>query len=65
VSDRLIERHNVYVQPINYPTVPRGSERLRVTPGPFHTTELTAAFGEALSETWQALGLPLARREAA
>jgi 5-aminolevulinate synthase len=65
VSDRLIERHNVYVQPINYPTVARGSERLRVTPGPFHTPELTTAFGEALSETWRALGLPFSRREAA
>ena len=64
-SDRLLERHDVYVQPINYPTVARGSERLRVTPGPFHTAGLTASFADALSETWQALGLPLARREAA
>jgi 5-aminolevulinate synthase len=64
-SDRLIERHDVYVQPINYPTVPRGTERLRVTPGPFHTAELTEAFGDALSETWRELGLPFLRREAA
>jgi 5-aminolevulinate synthase len=64
-SDRLLERHDVYVQPINYPTVPRGSERLRVTPGPFHTPELISAFAEAVSETWRALGLPFAQREAA
>jgi 5-aminolevulinate synthase len=64
-SDRLIDRHGIYVQPINYPTVARGSERLRVTPGPFHTPELTAAFVEGLSETWKALNLPFARREAA
>ena len=64
-SDRLIERHDLYVQPINYPTVARGSERLRVTPGPFHTPELIAVFVEALREVWDALGLPLAQREAA
>ena len=64
-SDRLLNRHDIYVQPINYPTVPRGAERLRLTPGPFHTRELTAAFVEALSETWRALDLPLGQREAA
>jgi 5-aminolevulinate synthase len=61
-GDHLLERHDIYVQPINYPTVARGSERLRVTPGPFHTPQLISIFADALSETWSALGLPLAQR---
>ncbi len=58
-SDRLLDRHGIYIQPINYPTVPRGTERLRITPTPFHDDELIDTLAAALVETWEALDLPL------
>jgi 5-aminolevulinate synthase len=58
-SDRLLDEHGVYIQPINYPTVPRGTERLRITATPFHSDELIDRLAEALVETWSTLDLPL------
>ena len=52
VTDDLMERYGLYVQPINYPTVPRGTERLRLTPTPFHGDEDMRILVDALKEIW-------------
>jgi 5-aminolevulinate synthase len=60
----LLEKHNIYIQPINYPTVPKGTERLRITPTPLHDERMIMELRDALVSVWASLELPRERAPA-
>jgi 5-aminolevulinate synthase len=53
ILDALLERHRIYAQPVNYPTVPRGTERRRITPTPLHSAADIDALVDGLVDVWQ------------
>jgi len=57
ISDLLLNDYAVYVQPINYPTVQRGTERLRITPSPFHSDADIEHLAESLAAIWSQLAI--------
>ena len=57
ITDQLMDEYRIYVQPINYPTVPKGTERLRITPGPLHTDDDIDHLVQSLSAIWKKRGM--------
>jgi 5-aminolevulinate synthase len=64
LSDMLLERHGIYVQPINYPTVPKGTERLRFTPSPVHDAGQIDTLVKAMDSLWRHCALNRAEASA-